>query len=148
MDNAPIPKHESTIDFEIKKVKEAISKFAEINTGSDFTLKESNDIFGSYVFSVFKKNSWNGFSTGNMNITLNELEEAKTKIKVETFNTSQDHYVNVRDLTEAQTDFLSALAKILSGDFTPTQIRVQEGTGCLGIILALITSTIFLSIIL
>lgn len=143
MNNTPIPKHESTIEFEIKKVKEAVLKFAEINTATDFTIKEKNDIFGSYVFSIFKKNSWNGFSSGTMNITLNELENNKTKISVETFNTSQNHYVNVRDLTQAQSDFLQSMSKILSGDFTPQLIKVEQGTGCLGLLALLITSTIF-----
>ena len=136
--NTPIPKHESIIDFEASKVKEAIKKFLEINLGSDFREKSSNDIFGNYVISIFKNNSWNGFSTGNMHITVQELENKKTKIIVETQNIGKDQYVNDRDLAEAQSQFLNSLANILSGNTTPEAVVVPKGQGCLGVFLLLL----------
>ncbi len=139
MIDTPIPKHESIVEFEIQKVKQAIAEFAEIHEGTDFRLKDRNDIFGSYVFTIFKNNSWNGFSTGNLNITLNEIENKKTKIIVETLNTGKNHYVNIRDLSQAQSDFLQSLAKILSGDFTSQSVKIEQGKGCLGMMLFLIS---------
>ena len=139
MIDTPIPKHESIVEFEIQKVKQAIAEFAEIHEGTDFRLKDRNDIFGSYVFTIFKNNSWNGFSTGNLNITLNEIENKKTKIIVETLNTGKNHYVNIRDLSQAQSDFLQSLAKILSGDFTSQSVKIEQGKGCLCMMLFLIS---------
>jgi hypothetical protein len=129
---APIPKHESAIDFDINKVKEAILKFNEVNKDSDFLLKEKNDIFGSYVFSIFKHNSWNGFSSGSLHVTLNSIDENKTRITVETLNNGKAEYVNIRDLTDTQNHFLNALANILTGNLESSSIQVPKGNGCLG----------------
>lgn len=142
MIDTPIPKHESIVEFEIQKVKQAIAEFAEIHEGTDFRLKDRNDIFGSYVFTIFKNNSWNGFSTGNLNITLNEIENKKTKIIVETLNTGKNHYVNIRDLSQAQSDFLLSLAKILSGDYSKDSVRIEQGKGCLGIIIFVVSLSV------
>lgn len=125
--NAPIPKHESVIDFSPEEVKSSIVKFSEINLGSDFYLKEKNDIFGNYVFTIFKNNSWNGLSSGSMHITVNSVDDTKTKITVETLNTGNDQYVNVRDLTESQNDFLRSLSNILSGNEDVQSVKIPKG---------------------
>ncbi len=137
--NKTLPKYESIIDFEVTKVREAVNKFIELNQNSDFHVESSNDHTGIYVFSILKNNFWNGYSTGDMNISVKELEETRTKIIVETQNTGIKDPENYEDLAEAQSQFLHALFNIILGNSSREAMIIPKGKGCLGMLVVLIS---------
>lgn len=132
-----LPKYEAIINFETTKVKEAVNKFIELNRDSDFHVEKRNDISGYYVLRILKNNFWNGYSAGNMNISVQKQEIETTKIMVETQNTGMKDPENFHDLAEAQAQFLHALFSILSGNLTPKAVMVPKVKGCLGILVVL-----------
>jgi hypothetical protein len=138
MDKA-LPKDETIIDFEATKVKEAVNKFIELNQDSDFHVESRNDHTGYYVLNILKNNFWNGYSSGDMNISVREHEKTRTKIIVETQNTGMKDPENYEDLAEAQSQFLHALFNILTGNLSQKAVVIPKGKGCLGTLLILIS---------
>lgn len=134
-----LPKYETIINFEATKVKEAVNKFIELNQNSDFHVESRNDHTGYYVLNIFKNNFWNGYSSGDMNISVREHEKTRTKIIVETQNTGMKDPENYEDLAEAQSRFLHALFNIMSGNLSLKAVVVPKGKGCLGVLIVLIS---------
>ena len=132
-------KYETIIDFEATKVKEAVNEFIELNQNSDFHLENRNDHAGYYKLIILKNNFWNGYSAGDMNITVQEHENARTKIIVESQNTGMKDPENYEDLAEAQSQFLHALFNILTGDLSQKAVVIPKGKGCLGMLIVLIS---------
>lgn len=141
-----IPEHQSIIPYGIDTVKAAIDKFAEVNNGSDYTLMKKNDVFGTYEFFINRANSWNGFSLGNMTVTLTKVDDTNTRFIVQTLNTGQAQQTNISEMKVVQTNFLSAISKILQGEYNISEIQVAKGTGCLGMALVIVSLGLALSL--
>lgn len=129
---------ETTINFPIEKVREAINtiltemsaKYAPL--GKD----KGNDIFNNYQFSIQRN-----LNPAICNVYLEEVETGKTKIKIVVTNAYGA--VSSNSILESTlNDYLNLLAKVLQGESIQVEKEKASKSGCIwGVIVFIIIIT-------
>lgn len=131
---------EITIDFPIVQVKSAIMTLFE-KFPSKYMLRKNdiNEVFNTYHFPVS-----NNLNPAIFDITLEAVDETKTKINVTVTNVGGSISSN-SVLSGMLSDYLLVLSKVLSGDSMESIQETVKNTGCMVLILVGIFSFALMS---
>lgn len=113
------------IDFTIAQIKENIERVIKLGA---YSKHSQNDIFNTY-----RIGKMDGLEIVYMNITLNKIEDTKTKIKIEVVERLRNsgHEIIVNRIID---NFLDRLSKSLIG-LEDEEIKKAANKGCFGIII-------------
>lgn len=130
---------EVTIDFSLQEVKEAINKFHnDLRLDPDGYYKNrdnTNDMMNIYAFNIWKTDFWAGSVTGDMRVTLHEVDPKRTKVIINSIAKSQGPLDTSR-IMDVHGHFLNKLTQALKGEYvSPPPV---ENSGCLGVVLVII----------
>jgi hypothetical protein len=113
------------IDFNLDDIKSNIERVIKLGA---YSKHSQNDIFNTY-----RIGKMDGLEIVYMNITLNKIEDTKTKIKIEVVERLRNsgHEIIVNRIID---NFLDRLAKSLTG-VEDEEIKKAANKGCFGIII-------------
>lgn len=113
------------IDFNLDDIKSNIERVIKLGA---YSKHSQNDIFNTY-----RIGKMDGLEIVYMNITLNKIEDTKTKIKIEVVERLRNsgHEIIVNRIID---NFLDRLAKSLTG-VEEEEIKKAANKGCFGIII-------------
>jgi len=117
------------IDFNLDDIKSNIERVIKLGA---YSKHSQNDIFNTY-----RIGKMDGLEIVYMNITLNKIEDTKTKIKIEVVERLRNsgHEIIVNRIID---NFLDRLAKSLTG-VEDEEIKKAANKGCLGTVIFLIS---------
>jgi len=126
------PTKELQLDFNIIEIKEKVDAIILAGKGSYKTL-DKNDVFNTYRVSIVS-----GVLVGIINITLKKIDENKTEWKSEIMNAAGGKAAPAV-LSRFQDEFLTILSKGLSGEEINSNLINSNKSGCLGILIFMIS---------
>jgi|GEM_PF-4295620 len=144
--NSDIPNREFTIPYAISRVKEAIVRTSGVHNGSPllYSSTDSNDMLGMYKYTALIGELATGLSNGTIWINLQE-SESQTKITVSGV-VSGNNALGANKLAQLQDYVLKLITQELQGTFD-SQAELEKNSGCLGIVVLIIVSSIMMYII-
>lgn len=133
--------HETTINFPIDKVKAAVMSVYTLYPNI-YKLRDNdiNETFNTYRIPVVKT-----ISPGIIDLSLQEIPEGRTTVKIAVSNLHGSKTSNTI-LSGIANDYMLILSKLLNGE-TPESIKSSvKNTGCLMLLIVMITLSVSLII--
>jgi hypothetical protein len=136
-----IPNREFVVDYSTSQIKDAINGIMSKVDNAGFNLsKTSNELMGLFNFHVFKGDSIVGLISGDFSLSLQMIDENKTKILLSGVASPGNEY-NPKKIVELQDYLLKMISDYLQGTFNP-QAELQKNQGCFGVVVILVAITI------
>ncbi|AYD46673.1 hypothetical protein [Arachidicoccus soli] len=139
-----VAEFDTIIEYPIEKVKEAIQELGKhyAKNYSGLMLTQKDEVFGLFVFNAMIKASMLP-TMGKINVNIFKENDTSTRVKLtSSFTNSQYDYasgIHASNMQNAQTNLLSGVSKILTGENIENIPPAKNTNGCLGIALLLVT---------
>jgi hypothetical protein len=133
-----IPKKEFDLEFSVSEIKNNIEKIVAVSKAM-YQIKTKNDLINTYTIVIVS-----GMSFVNMEIVLNKIEDKKTHCSFQII-TPAANQLEAERFGKYTDQFLTLLSKGLQGEEITTTLVKGTKSGCFGVALLLVGTSIFLT---
>lgn len=142
MQHVEIPTREFTLDYPMPRLKESLVAINESVKNAGFRISKDgiNDIFNTISYHVFKGDSIVGLISGDFMISLQPIDEQKTKL-IFTGQAAAGNQFNAQKIYEMQDYLMKLISKELTGTLD-AQAELQNNAGCLTVVVVFIVSSV------